>query len=197
MGKTLIALYLARRLAEPTTPTDGSGQQTVLIDADLTGTSLADVLELAAPKRRRDFYSVKETIDLLRKHGKQPDADWPRATFAMLDRFLFCNPLEYRRILDTNKAGDAFQLRDFLWHWNPNPSGDIPPTDTFKRLRVIPSSGFPKDLSDCIPHLYKEDLTGYLEMRMAELIWTLWRRKGRHAYDAVVSSQTELFPYSD
>ena len=85
VGKTLISLYLARRLAEPTT-SHGGELRTVLIDADLTGTSLADVLGLEAPKRSGGFHDVNRTIDLLREHGKQRNADWQSASFAMLNR---------------------------------------------------------------------------------------------------------------
>ncbi|MCZ6680467.1 MAG: P-loop NTPase [Candidatus Poribacteria bacterium] len=186
VGKTLIALYLARRFAEPTM-THGGELRTVLIDADLTGTSLADVLELEAPKKSSGFHDVNRTIDLLREHGKQADADWQKASsFAMLNRFLFCNPWEYRRLFGPNKLGDAFRLRQLLWRWNPSVSDEIDASPNLERFRVLPSSGFSKDLSDCIPHIYKEDLTGYLEMRMTDLIWALWRGKGVKEYDVVV-----------
>lgn len=59
VGKTIIAIYVARQLTE--LYANENKMKTVLIDADLTGTSIADVLELVDPDCNRAIDTIKKS----------------------------------------------------------------------------------------------------------------------------------------
>lgn len=149
---TLLAYNLARR--QPDIPV-------VLIDMDLTGTSLSDVLTLQAPRWTDD------RVDLLT---------------APVD-FYSCD--DTRRRIDERHGGPRSAklqvpyLNDFLLWADPNWSTerDVDPRALCWRmqgapdnLRVIPSSALPDDLRRIIPVIFDEEHAAYLEARIESLL---------------------------
>lgn len=127
VGKTILALYLARRLAQK--GDEWPGLKTVLIDADLTGTSLAEGIPLVAPRQKTVFHTLGETRNLIR----DPSTHDPTLTLSpdpterqdrYLNDILLSNPVIYRKILWGED--DDCANRSFLWCVNP---------DTFKEHR--------------------------------------------------------------
>lgn len=159
VGKSTLSYLVARAFA-----TEGP---VVLIDADLTGTSLADVLPLRPPV----WFGDQERLPL----NKKPD-DWSAP--------------DPKRILLRNRStheGDPHArfvplLNDFLlWDCNRyEVRGDVEPTALFwklpkddslaEQLFVIPSSALPNDLSQILPLIYDELQAAYLESRFEWLL---------------------------
>lgn len=166
VGKSTLSYLAARRLAEY--------GPVALIDADLTGTSLADVLDLRAPRWNGLEPSERLPLD------RQPD-DW--------------HPVDRRRVNLDARANESDGhcrvvplLNDFLL-WTKdryNPEDDVHPEALFwklpaadplaKRLFVVPSSALPNDLSQILPLIYDELHAAYLESRLEWLLhWILER----------------------
>ena len=76
VGKILISLYLARRFAEdnPNAVKPEAGLKTVLIDADLTGTSFVDSFPFTAIKNDGTPYGLSETRDLIKSRSRRRPA---------------------------------------------------------------------------------------------------------------------------
>jgi len=184
VGKTIVALYIARRLTELYNEENENKMNTVLIDADLTGTSIADVLELASP----ECNTVQDTINKNKKHREDIDnACWEDAPCKTLNRFLFCNPWEYQQSMDEDDKGTIFNFSQLLWSWNPESQKESNESKSnLNSLHIIPSSSLPNDIADCIVHIYKDDLTGYLETRFTDLVMKLWRGVNNQVYQTVV-----------
>lgn len=207
VGKTLIALYLARRMAEK--QREGLNRRSVLIDADLTGTSLAHAIDLRAPSpwestgERPDPVTRDDTRKRLKEWSERPDeigrsrrscSSGPRPW--VLNDYLFCDPLSFKKVFKKVFEGEPASLRawDLLWSWDTTQRKD----DEEKldvdlgNLRIIPSSGFHNHVSQCLPHIYKEDVTRYLDHRLTELVWKLWQplqireQQEEKAFDAVI-----------
>jgi hypothetical protein len=133
VGKTLIALYLARKFAQDS---DGhQGKPTVLVDADLTGTSLAEAIHLQAPHPEEGgFLTIEETRSCLRHVSTRPGDNtlWSAATVRkpnLLNDILFCDPLLYHQLVDDDTGPTGFKREHLLWRV------EDPSADTFSRAR--------------------------------------------------------------
>ncbi len=147
---TILALGLARRHPEI---------QVVLIDLDLTGTSLSDVLPLCAPRWSADkldlrkapdngFFSTDETAERITNRKPQLPERVP-----YLNDFLLWT--------DTDWSTDDDVVPEALfWALDGGP----------KNLRVIPSSALPADLERIIPVIFDEEHAPFLEARMEVLL---------------------------
>lgn len=160
----------------------------VLIDMDLTGTSLAEALCLCAPRWSQSAVVTREVLE-----SQNPDG--------------FCDREEtLRRIQerDESQASDATQrdyrvpfLNDFLLH-TPTDRGN--PRDVrvdsllwqmsteHSNLRVIPSSSIPWDLELIAPVIFDEQHSGFLEARLEVLLASLleWHQTSSRTGDVVV-----------
>ncbi len=159
VGKTFIAYYLALKLAS-------SGIQTVLVDADLTGTSLADVLPLEAipfDAAKGERLDAEQTLERMRNkyQGRTSIEGENSSDFAFLNHYLLCEPLEYCEVF---KPGSQARLRldNLLWKHQG-----------VQELSVVPSSAYPKDVHEIIPHVYREETTAYFQSRLKDLVWVL------------------------
>lgn len=157
VGKSTLATLAAHGAAR-----QNPEMRVVLIDMDLTGTSLADVLPIAAP-----FWGSKshEAMKLLAK----PDG--------YLDREASLEALEAR---DGERPHVTVPvLNDYLLFASPDwdAETDIPAESLFWRfergpenLFVIPSSALPVDLEATLPVIFDEDQSAYLESRLEYLL---------------------------
>lgn len=147
---TLAAHGAARRHPE---------MRVVLIDMDLTGTSLADVLPICAPrwadglpdllKAPVDFWSRSESMDRLEERD---DGGAVRKTVPVLNDFLtFASP-------DWDAAHDI-PAQALLWA-----------VEGPENLFVIPSSALPIDLEYTLPLIFDEEHSAYLESRLEYLL---------------------------
>ncbi|MEW6349716.1 MAG: P-loop NTPase [Thermodesulfobacteriota bacterium] len=179
VGKTMIALYLARKFAQQVD--GGQGVRTVLLDADLTGTSLAEALPLRAPKiTETGFHEFHETRDLLREISQEPGSQLPWSNpegnrVQFLNDLLFCDPIRYGNLMDNSDFNkpSGFNKRQLLWKI-ADPREDDQGGNELGLLRVIPSSAMPRHIDRCIPYVYKEAATGFLENRLAQIVISLW-----------------------
>jgi hypothetical protein len=150
---TFLALGLARRHPKA---------QVVLIDLDLTGTSLSDVLPLSAPRWASDQLQLRSA----------PDAG-------------FLSAEETQRRMTERQPPDNLQLpylNDFLLLADPDWSTDhdVVPSALMWRfdsgpqnLGVIPSSALPADLERVIPVIFDEEHAAFLEARIEVLLAAL------------------------
>ncbi|MEZ4301068.1 MAG: ParA family protein [Polyangiaceae bacterium] len=174
VGKSTLSYLVARLLAEASPP----DERVALIDADLTGTSLADVLPLRAPK-----WSGLDGDDPLPLHRK-PD-HWIRLDHVAGGDDSFAG-LVSRATREVSHAHDVPLLNDFLlWRKDRYDSErDVHPEALFwkppaedvlaERLMVVPSSALPTDLGEILPLIYDELHAAYLESRLEWLLhWLL------------------------
>lgn len=156
VGKSTLSTALAYGLAakQPDTPV-------FLIDMDLTGTSLSDVLPLEAPR----WPSGK--VELLH----EPSAWWSYED--TLDR------IDKRRDLDGDDSLQVPYLNDYLLYADSDWSTehDVLPVALAWRmrgappnLRVIPSSAKPQDLQRIMPVIFDEEHAAFLEARIEALL---------------------------
>ena len=160
----------------------------VLIDMDLTGTSLAEALCLCAPRWSQSTVVTREVLE-----AQSPDG--------------FCDREEtLRRIQerDESQANDATQrdyrvpfLNDFLLH---TPTDRRNPRDVrvdsllwqmsakHSNFRVLPSSSIPWDLELIAPVIFDEQHSGFLEARLEALLALLleWHQTSSRTGDIVV-----------
>lgn len=161
VGKSTLSTLVAHGLAcrHRDTPV-------VLIDFDLTGTSLSDVLPLCAPR-------WSKAVDLFAK----PDG------FDSVEDTKTC--IEARR-----GGGDdrVPYLNDFLLHADPDWSTErdvLPEALQWQmaggpdNLSVIPSSALPEDLQRIVPVIFDEEHAAYLEARIEALLDMLVPAQGR------------------
>ncbi|HFE43998.1 MAG TPA: hypothetical protein ENJ18_00700, partial [Nannocystis exedens] len=150
---TALALGLARRHPD---------RQVVLIDLDLTGTSLSDVLPLCAPRWSSNkldllkapdhgFFSADETQERITRREPQ-----------LRDRVPYLNDFLLRTDTDWSTDDDVVPEALF-WALDGGP----------KNLRVIPSSALPADLERIIPVIFDEEHAPFLEARMEVLLDTI------------------------
>lgn len=143
----------------------------VLVDLDLTGTSLADVLPLCAPRWEPtqylrlgdtvrpppsgEFYTRAETRELIRLRDDgfnefRNDAD---AYAPFLNDFLLFQPP------DRGEPEDM-AVEALLWRMEGAPDN----------LRVIPSSALPLDLERMLPVIFDEYHSAFIEARLEVLL---------------------------
>ena len=168
VGKSTLSYLVARLLAERAKP----GERVALVDADLTGTSLADVLTLRAP--RWHGLGADDALPL----GRVPD-EWRPLDAAR-------SSLAVRAAREDGHARVVPLLNDFLlWQEHRHePDGDVHPEALFwkpleddplaERLVVLPSSALPNDLAHVVPLIHDELHAAYLESRLEWLLhWLL------------------------
>jgi hypothetical protein len=161
------------------------GRRVALIDMDLTGTSLADVLRLEAPSWKDvkptselpltqapdGFLSYEETLkrlevrddfkrELMEKDPADPEARRARGVPFLNDYLLFATP-------DWDSRRDV-HLSSLLWRWPGAPAS----------LEVIPSSALPADLEQTLPVVFDENYSGFLEGRLEYLLEALVPEQG-------------------
>jgi len=158
VGKSTLAVLAARGLATRET------HPVVLIDMDLTGTSLADVLALRAPcwdaapwpdrlARRPDGWDdtpdpTRHIVDRLDEHGALTAAAVP-----CLNDFLL-TPRSLSRV------APKLHPAAFLWKL----------AGGFEHLYVIPSSALPADVERIVPVVFDEQRSSFLQARLELLI---------------------------
>ena len=180
VGKSTLALTAARYLAS------SQERPVFLIDLDLTGTSLADVLPLKPPIWRKD---INQALQL----GNAPTgftAD-NGALKPMTDDTDALKRLTVRENPPKRAAEDAEKpfpqpygvpfLNDFLFHATQDWDGtkDILLSSLCWQMEtktsatepwVIPSSAVPDDLIRAIPVIFDEEHAAYLEARLEYLL---------------------------
>ncbi len=185
-GKTTLATLVALQSAR-TSPT-------LLVDMDLTGTSLADVLPIEAPTWSANA-SRRRTSGKTRAADKGPSSSpistdsetsgpKPLPIDTAPDGFLSLD--ETQRGLEARNDSDVRRthvplLNDFLLYadeqwdesrdvhvealcWRIGGTQNNP--DPFPNLRVIPSSALPVDLYQILPLIFDEPFAGFLEGRL-------------------------------
>lgn len=166
VGKSTLAWLTARRLARDAT--------VLLVDLDLTGTSLADVLDLEAPT-----WGTRAGDDL-------PITEAPTGYLAEQETR---QAIERRAGSDSSMCRDVPMFNDFLLarsgvlfeqqEAHPRAFGWRRPArdeDCRDRLFVAPSSALPHDVDRIMPVLYDELHAGFLEARLEWfLAWTIAR----------------------
>jgi len=201
VGKTVLAWHLANALAEPRRLRKRANEpalKVALIDADLTGTSLSDVVAVRAvrPNGTSTDYMDVDAARHVMKHkyeGCLPESKTPPLAF--LNRLLLCDPVEYQGIWahdaddGSHRSGtQAVRLVHYLWQ-----------ADSSSNLSVLPSSAYPEDVRMLAPHLFREDITDHFCHRFADLVLALLGRSiadgskqkqhpdvYRDGYDAVI-----------
>ncbi len=162
VGKSTLSTFVAYGLAR-------QGRDVVLIDLDLTGTSLSDVLALEAPRWAED------AIDLRSSPGA---GFFDRAT--TLERIRERDPREAMRL-------QVPFLNDFLLWSDPDWSTEhdvVPGALSWRvkggpgNLAVIPSSALPADLERIIPVIFDEEHAAFLEARIEVLLDALMPAQG-------------------
>jgi hypothetical protein len=164
VGKSTLSYLVARRIAEEL----GAGERVALVDADLTGTSLADVLPLRAPWWGGLASDAPLPLDRAPDGWHPPDP--ARGDLAMRATY----PDGHARVVPL--------LNDFLL-WSKNrydADADVHPEALFwkppeddplaERLVVLPSSALPNDLGHILPLIYDELHAAYLESRLEWLL---------------------------
>lgn len=165
VGKSTLALHVARHLAER--------NRVALIDMDLTGTSLADVLDLHAP-----YWEVEgNRLPLeqkparwapplvgLRARGNTSESIACGVPF-LNDWFLHPRDVDYKR--------KDIDVEAMVWKERlPSPSSE--------NLWILPSSAFPDDIARVLPLLYDEPFAAYVEGRLEWLLDALLRAGVTH-----------------
>lgn len=180
VGKSTLSVLTALGLAQH------NGARVTLVDMDLTGTSLADVLPLEAPtwegvgeeqplplvRRPTGFLGLKESrrrMELRDEYARnmsgagQGPGGSPTGVSFLNDYLLFATP-------DWSEQQDM-PLEPVLWRMEGN---------TPESLRVIPSSALPVDLERIIPVVFDENHSGFLEGRLEYLLDALVPDEGVH-----------------
>ncbi len=161
VGKSTLSTFTACALAQA-----HPNARVYLIDMDLTGTSLADVLPLEAPQwdgvgvngvlnlltRPNGFHSRKETRDCV-KHRDRPTATPEAIGVPFLNDYLLFEPKDWDTENDIHHSAISWRM----------PTGPA-------NLRVFPSSALPRDLSRAIPVIYDEEHAAFLEARLEYLL---------------------------
>lgn len=143
----------------------------ILIDMDLTGTSLADVLPLQAPS-----WTSRDLPDAL---FYPPDSHRDReATVAAIDNaeaLPFLNDyLLLPHPTDPDHADAAPEA--FLWRWEGAPPN----------LTAIPSSAIPSDVERIIPIIHDEERSAFIQGRLEVFIAALARYAEAQGHNKLV-----------
>jgi len=162
VGKSTLATLTAVQLAN-----DHPDDTVWLVDMDLTGTSLADVLPLRAPRCARS--ADGEALDL--EHPAESFLDPPDIESALSDRdedesgrpigVPFLNDYLLYATEDWDEEHDV-NIDALAWQ----PHGQSSPSN----LRVLPSSALPRDLDRILPVIFDEEHAGFLENRLEYLL---------------------------
>jgi len=152
---TLAAISLARTTQRPTW----------LVDMDLTGTSLADVLPLEAPAWT--MHEADKPLALEQAPDGFHDVEATRAH------------IERRATRPEPGRFDVPFLNDFILHATPSWSqeNELHPKSLGWRLRggasslrVLPSSALPGDLDRILPVIFDEERSAFIEARLEWLL---------------------------
>lgn len=168
VGKSTLATWTALHAAQAAVGTP----PVYLIDMDLTGTSLADVLPVLAPSfglpptadldlRRapQGFLTPEETRERCEKR-REAGGPGPRGVPFLNDYLLFATP-------DWEEGADA-DPASLLWRLEQGPA----------HLRVLPSSALPEDLERILAVVFDENHSGFLESRLEYLLAALTPPEG-------------------
>jgi hypothetical protein len=167
-----------------------------LIDMDLTGTSLADVLPLEAPRWDGDgidllvtpsgFHSRADSRELMEQRqdelltalerGEPPDRRNAIGVPFLNDFLLFATP-------DWDARTDVHP-RAITWRMQGGPSN----------LGVLPSSALPADLERTLPVIFDEERAAFLEARLEHLLAALLREHQAQGAVAVVFDTPPTIP---
>lgn len=164
VGKTTLSVLVARHLAE-------RGERVLVVDLDLTGTSLADGLALRAP-----VWDDPEGRRLLTRPPDRREAIGDRL-FGSRERTPASPPFLNDFLLreqDEDWTVDEAHPEAFAW--------SLPEDDALAdRLFVVPSSAFPSDLDRVLALLYDEPFSAWAESRLEWLLDALLSKTGfRH-----------------
>jgi hypothetical protein len=152
VGKSTVALLVAERAAR--------AGRTLLVDLDLTGTSLADVLPLEAPDVGLDVLDLSRapvspflTVDESRARvdTRRIAEGWRPIGVPFLNDFLLGTPDRFDARLEHHPLSVAWRLAE-------------------SELMVAPSSALPRDLAAILPVIYDELNAGFLEGRVEWLL---------------------------
>lgn len=163
VGKSTLSVVTALALAHK-----HPGAAVFLVDMDLTGTSLADVLPLEAPKW--EGVEAAGPLDLQVPASGFHEHESARAR------------IEERAEAEGSAAVGVPFLNDYLLYSTPDwdQGTDVPPAAISWRLqgapdnlRVLPSSALPRDLVRALPVIYDEEHAAYLEGRLEYLLAAL------------------------
>jgi hypothetical protein len=180
VGKSTLSVLTALGLAQR------GGRQVTLVDMDLTGTSLADVLPLEAPTwdstepsaplpllqpptgflthdetRERMELRDELTSEALELDPESTEARVPKGVPFLNDFLLFATP-------DWDAQREV-HIEAMLWRLQGVPH---------ESLRVVPSSALPSDLDRTIPVIFDENHSGFLEGRLEFLLDALVPEEG-------------------
>jgi NUBPL iron-transfer P-loop NTPase len=153
VGKSTLATLLASGLARD--------MPTTLVDMDLTGTSLGDVLPLEAPRwsgamRLAEppdggFHDRDQTRECIAKRGGAPKSALAEPPY-LNDFLLYADP-EWDISADMHTDSLGWRMRG-----------------ADKNLRVFPSSALPRDLERILPVIFDEEHAAFLEGRLEFLL---------------------------
>jgi hypothetical protein len=163
VGKSTLSVLTAVALAD-----EHPEARVYLVDMDLTGTSVADVLPLEAP--RWEGVADGEPLDLLKPpsgfHDHERTRDLVEVREESTARAVVGVPfLNDYLLFETPDWDEETDLRpeSIAWRLRGGPDG----------LRVLPSSALPRDLERALPVIYDEEHAAYLEGRLEYLLAAL------------------------
>lgn len=176
VGKSSLSYLIARARAEQA--------PTVLVDMDLTGTSLSDVLRIQAPSGPDGLDLRKQPTRLLTWREAQQEIrvradDSGRGAVGVpfLNDFL---------LWQGDRSGTSDDLHPDALLWRLEEAGAVG-----ENLRVIPSSALPRDLHRILPLIYDELHAAWLESRLE---WLLNLLLDRTLYRTVVFDSPPTIP---
>jgi hypothetical protein len=150
VGKSTLATLAARWLAEQT-----PDEPVWLVDMDLTGTSLADVLPLEAPAWEDGALPLQQpptahlTVEESRAGAElRSDGEDPAFVPYLNDYLLYA-----RKGWQEDQDPPPNHL---AWRWAKGP----------ENLRILPSSALPNDLAHILPVIFREDEAAFIEARL-------------------------------
>lgn len=184
VGKSTLSVATALGLAQR------PGARVTLIDMDLTGTSLADVLPLEAPAWD-DVHHPSDPLPLQEPPSGFLSRAQTRASMEMRDEIARTEQQTETDELEPTEQRTAHGvpfLNDFLLFATPDwdAQQDVPVESllwklggvSHEALRVIPSSALPTDLERIIPVVFDESHSGFLEGRLEYLLDALVPEEG-------------------
>lgn len=162
VGKSTLSTFTACALAH-----EHPESQVYLVDMDLTGTSLADVLPLEAP--RWDGVGPDEPLDM----SKRPDGFHSRLDSRMRMKVRGSSQRDMTVAVGVPFLNDYLLFAPKTW----NEEYDLHPVamawrmvDGPSNMRVFPSSALPRDLTRALPVIYDEEHAAFLEARLEHLL---------------------------
>lgn len=171
VGKSTLAVHWALHLARswPQMPV-------YLLDMDLTGTSLGDVLPLHAPRWTGEGEEGNPVLCLRRPADGWLERQYVQDRMAWRDEYLRGAAQEQMAATHVPFLNDYLLFHPSDWR----NSADLDPRHLSWRLedgpgdlRVFPSSALPKDVERIVPVVFDEYYAGFLEGRCESLLDTL------------------------